>query len=193
MLLPRPEIRMATRLGSRIVGSAPVPGRAPAAAAAVHRAAARSLFDPADLEPVLVPERRSYGLALVRFDDQHHSNSAVEGPRHFLGLDLPSGLELGEDRRKQPRVRIDVSMAAIRQNPRNVFKKPATGDVRQAPDQPALDQREKQSDVNPRWFEQHFAKGSPTRTGQALGKVPAVLLDDPSDKRKAVAVHARAF
>src|SRR5205085_3562260 len=48
MLLPRPEIRIATRFGSRIVGHGPVVVRVPAACAPADSAASVPFLDAAD-------------------------------------------------------------------------------------------------------------------------------------------------
>src|SRR5438477_5613399 len=78
MLLPRPEIRMATRLGSRIVGC----GRA----FTCDRAPARALLDPPDLEHRLAGafEQRCDLRRLFGRNDHNHADAAVESPRHFF-------------------------------------------------------------------------------------------------------------
>src|SRR5437773_4224330 len=87
MLLPRPEIRMATRLGSRIVRR----GRA----FTCDRAPAHALLDPPDLEHGLAGAfeqrcdlRRQFGR-----NDHRHADAAVESPHHFFGGDLSTGLK----------------------------------------------------------------------------------------------------
>src|SRR5215207_905044 len=74
MLLPRPEIRTATRLGSRMMDRGPVLVRAPAARPAAHRAAALSALDRADsmhrLARLLQLPSDGFGIRL-RHDDRH--------------------------------------------------------------------------------------------------------------------------
>src|SRR5690348_16394268 len=125
MLLPRPEIRIATRLGSRIVSRGPVLRRVPRAGLAVDGAAALTRFDAPDLHG-RGGARRARNF---RRDDHGHADAAVERPRHLLGRDVPAALEEREDRRQLPALGIDYGVTTFRQNPRNILEKPAARDV----------------------------------------------------------------
>src|SRR5688500_13397989 len=113
MLLPRPEIRIATRRGSPafrsgMMSDGPVLARAPAAGRAADRAAAPAAFDMADqgdgfagsLEGL--DDRLGFGLG----DDRRHADAAVEGPRHFRRGELSAAGKKREDRRQLPAFRI---------------------------------------------------------------------------------------
>src|SRR4051812_21553035 len=95
MFDPRPEIRMATRLRSRMVGGGPILGRAPCASAPADGAAARALFDAPDLEDGFAGafECCADRVGFASGDDHGHADAAVEGPRHFLGRDAPAALQ----------------------------------------------------------------------------------------------------
>src|SRR5689334_19599433 len=100
MLLPRPEIRTATRFGSRIVRRGPVLGRVPAARPAAHGAAALPFFDAADFEHLLARafEQGAHCGHFAFRDDRDHADAAVEGPRHFPGGNPAALLKEAEDR-----------------------------------------------------------------------------------------------
>src|SRR6185437_15109390 len=104
MLLPRPEIRIATRFGSRIVSRGPVLRGIPRAGLAVDGAAARALFNATDLEDRLLEaeNRVSDGLHLAFVGDHRHSDAAVERARHLLRSDSAALLQEREDRRQLP-------------------------------------------------------------------------------------------
>src|SRR5260221_7046320 len=109
MLLPRPETRMATRFGSRIVGDGPVLGRVPGTRLAAHGAAAMPLLDAANLGCAV--ERGGNSLRKAGFDDHRHADPAVKRSRHFLGSDPPASLQQGKDRRQFPTTDIYHRMA----------------------------------------------------------------------------------
>src|SRR4051794_19438624 len=122
MLLPRPEIRTATRFGSRIVGRGPP--------LAGDRAAAPAFVDSPDFDRKFtsffqraVDVARTFGR-----HDVDHANSAIERARHFLRSDPASRLQHGEDRWELPRANIYGRVAIIGQNPRNILEKSATSD-----------------------------------------------------------------
>src|SRR5579884_2803941 len=194
MLLPRPEMRMATRFGSRIVGHGPVLRGVPGARVSVDGAAAGALFDAADLEHRLAGalKRRGECLCLFGSDDRGHAYAAVEDPRHFFRSDVSALLEQREDRRQLAPAGIYVGMAAIRQNPRNILEKSAAGDMGEALDRTFLHQGKERPHVDARGFEQDFAQRASALTGQPLAGIPTLLLDDLPDEREAVAVNARA-
>src|SRR5688500_6518197 len=124
MLLPRPEMRIPTRLGSRIVGGGPSPGRAPAASIAADRAAAFPRLDPADAVDrlsglaQLVRER----VGVTRGGDDRHADAAIERPRHFGSSDLSALLKERKNRRQRPVTNIYDSVANIWQNTRNILE-----------------------------------------------------------------------
>src|SRR6185295_18252302 len=99
MLLPRPEIRIATRFGSRIVGRGPVLARAPCSCRSVDGAAPLAFLDAADLERGLAGAlERVVDLGrILRRDQDSHSDTAVEGPRHFFRSDPPARLQRCEN------------------------------------------------------------------------------------------------
>src|SRR6478672_13212130 len=101
MLLPRPEIRIATRLTSRIVGRGPVLRSVPRAGLAVNRASARALLDAADLQHrfACTFELGGHGGGKLRSDDQHHADAAIERARHLVGSNRAALLEQSEYRR----------------------------------------------------------------------------------------------
>src|SRR5436305_12140267 len=98
MLLPRPEIRMATRLGSCIVCRGPILCGIPASCRPCDGAAALTGFDPADLEHgfACAFEDGRHFICLLRRDDDGHTDPAIEGPRHFLCSDTPTLLQQRE-------------------------------------------------------------------------------------------------
>src|SRR6185369_8621114 len=104
MLLPRPEIRTATRFESRMVGGGPAFAR--------DRAAALPGFDAADAKDGFSsPVERSCDPIGLRFaHDQSHSDPAVERARHFLRHYSPARLEFGEDGGKLPQIHVDDRM-----------------------------------------------------------------------------------
>src|SRR5438270_12812022 len=103
MLLPRPEIRTATRLGSCIVGGGPVLRRIPGPGVAANGAAAWAAFDPADLKHVFFSgalQLTRDGAGRIRRDDHGHTDAAVERARHLFGRDPAAQLEELENCRK---------------------------------------------------------------------------------------------
>src|SRR5206468_11380592 len=101
MLLPRPEIRMATRFGSRIVRRGPILRGVPCSGSAGHRAAARTFFDPPYLKHLFVDfaETARNAVRLLSSDDHGHADAAIERPRHLLRSDPACLLEECEDGR----------------------------------------------------------------------------------------------
>src|SRR5829696_6377420 len=180
MLLPRPEIRIATDFGSRIVGDGPVSRRIPAACASLDRAATFAGLDPADAEHDLscTFERNRDLVGLLLGNHDGHADSAIEGSRHLLRLEVTAFLEKRENQWESPAVRIYDRVAAFRQNTRYVLEKSAARDVGQAFDPPFLHERKKGAHVNPRRGEKHFAQGSPIFRREMLGEFPLLLLDD---------------
>src|SRR5690242_6631583 len=106
MLLPRPEIRIATRFGSRIVRCGPILGRVPGAGPACHGAAATSFFDPADPEGSFAGtlDGAHNVVRSVRSDDHDHADAAVESARHFLGCDVSTFLKKCKNRWEFPAI-----------------------------------------------------------------------------------------
>src|SRR3954451_17603124 len=111
MLLPLPEIKIATRRESRMVGRGPVPVGVPRPGTAADGAATRSGFDPANLECAV--ERARYSFRNAGLDDHRHADAAIEGSCHFLGRDPSTLLQQLEDRRLLPPVDIDHGMATF--------------------------------------------------------------------------------
>ena len=176
MLLPRPEIRIPTRLGSCIVCRGPILVRAPGAGLAVNGAAARTIFDPTDLKRGLA---RAFELArdlsrALRRDHNRHSDAAIERPRHFFHGDPATLLKEREDRWQLPTCRIDHCMAIIGQNPRNILEKSAASDVRKTLDLPLLHERQQRGDVDARRFKQCFAEGYTAFAGQDSRRDPSL-------------------
>src|SRR5215217_2160458 len=118
ILLPRPEIRIATDFGSRIVGDGPVSRRNPAACASLDGAATFAGFDPADAEHALscTFERNRDFVGLLLGNHDGHADSAIEGPRHLLRREVTAFLDKREDQRESPAVRIYDHVTAFRQN-----------------------------------------------------------------------------
>src|SRR6185312_3501485 len=144
MLLPRPEMKMATRFGSRIVGRVPVLRGVPRASLSMNGAATLTLFDAADLQHRLACalKHRLDCICLLGSDDHGHAYAAVEGSRHFLRSNVPALLKQRKDRRQFASAGIYVGVAPIRQNPGNILEKPAAGDMGEALDSSLLRQRE---------------------------------------------------
>src|SRR3954452_25387145 len=131
MLLPRPEIRIPTRLGSRIVGRGPVLRRIPSACLAADGAAARPLLDfadPCDLFAFAV-ERLLDRFALASADDNHHADPAIEGAGYFSRSNVAALLKKTKNVGRVPSSCIYNGMATFRQNPRNILEKPAARNV----------------------------------------------------------------
>src|SRR5687768_10200253 len=132
MFEPRPEISTATLLRSAMMGGGPVFAGAPSAVRAADGAAGLARLDAADTvrgfacRTELFDHLRGIGVA----DDGNHADAAVEGPRQLRRFDRAAGLEESEQRRKRPIVSIYDSVAALRQNPRNILEKTATRDMR---------------------------------------------------------------
>jgi hypothetical protein len=82
----------------------------------VDRAAARSRFDPADLEHRLFRtfEHGAHWCGLLRSEDDGHADAAVEGARHFFRRNPAAFLKQRENARQLPSVTIYDGMAAIR-------------------------------------------------------------------------------
>src|SRR5690242_17190396 len=104
MLLPRPEIRIATRLGSRIVRRGPIRGRIPASCRPADGTPSRALLDPTDLEHGLAGtfERRADLCGGVAMHDHSHAHPAVERARHFFSSYPTAALQLAENLRQLP-------------------------------------------------------------------------------------------
>src|SRR5947209_4075528 len=103
MFEPRPEIRIATRLRSRMVAGGPILGRVPGPRLAAHGAAPPAFFDPTDFEHFLFgTEGDDDTVCKLRIDDHRHTNTAIERPGHFLRIDPPAVLKPGEDDRQLP-------------------------------------------------------------------------------------------
>src|SRR3954453_6835930 len=111
MLLPLPEIKMATRRESRMVGRGPVPVGVPRPGTAADGAATRSGFEAADLE--CAAKRARYIFRTFRIDDYDHADAAIEGARHFLGRDPAALLQQLEDRGLLPPADTDDAMATF--------------------------------------------------------------------------------
>src|SRR5437763_654333 len=109
MLLPLPEIKIAIRRESRMVGRGPVPVGVPPAGTAADGAATRAGFDAANLE--CAAERARYIFRNTGFDDYRHANPAIERSRHFLWRDPAALLQQLEDRGLPPPAEIDRGMA----------------------------------------------------------------------------------
>src|SRR6476620_5711272 len=131
MLLPRPEIRIATRFGSRIVSCRQVLQRVPWSGPPVHGAAAFATFDAADLEDGFTSAFEQVRNLVDVFgrNNHRHSDAAVEGSNHLLGDDASSLLEENKNRGQFPSPGIDDGMAISRQNPWNILEKSTAGDV----------------------------------------------------------------
>src|SRR5690348_3042417 len=99
MLLPRPEMRIATRFGSRIVRRGPVLGRVPGPRLTGNGAAAGAFLDAADFECSLAAalEQARHLSRKLRSNHDGHADSAVKRPRHFLGGDVAAFLQERED------------------------------------------------------------------------------------------------
>src|SRR4051794_11721942 len=121
MLLPLPEIRIATRHESRIVRRGPMPVGVPHTGTAADGAATPSLLDEANLE--CAAERGRYIFRNARVDAHRHANAAIEGARHFFRRDAAALLQQLEDRGLLPPADIDHGMAIFGQNPRNILEK----------------------------------------------------------------------
>src|SRR5438552_2537686 len=113
MLLPRPEIRMATRLGSRIMCRGPFSGRVPRSGTPPNGAAPLPRLDTPDFEDGLARtfECIGDGRNLTGADDHRHSNAAVEGARHLFRRDSAALLEEREYARQLPPAGIYHSVA----------------------------------------------------------------------------------
>src|SRR3954464_12820484 len=116
MLLPRPEIRIPTRFGSRIVDRGPVLRGAPRAGLTAHGAAALARFDAADFEYRLARafERGRHFGGKLRSNDDGHSDAAVKSARHLLRSDASGFLQERKDRRQLPPFRIYDGVTAVR-------------------------------------------------------------------------------
>ena len=194
MLLPRPEMRIATRRGSRIVSDGPVLGSVPSADLPVHRAAPPALFDAADLKHGFSGafEFGSDHGGMLGSRDHGHADAAIEGPRELAGGDGPALLKKGEDGRQRPARGIDDGVATIGKNPRDILEKSAAGDVRKTADAPLLNKREQGADVNARRLEQSLRKRRSAVPRQPFMQVPAAIGDDSPNQGETIAVHAGA-
>jgi hypothetical protein len=136
MFEPRPEIRIAIGLRSGIVRCAP------AAVSTAHRAPALSGLDPADAVHGFARALKSHAHAIriIDADDSRHADAAIEGPSHLLRRDVATLLKQLKNGQSRPVHRYD-SVAGLGQNPRNILKKPATGDMRETLDLSLLDER----------------------------------------------------
>src|SRR6185369_4066073 len=188
MFEPRPDISIATRLRSRIVGCGPVLIRGPRACLAGDRAAVFACFDAANFERV---EHAGNRTGLAGRDDHRHADATVEGPRHLLGRKASPLLQQSEDGRQVPEIRSYLGMGAVRQNSRNILEKSAPGNVCESLDLSLLDKREEGPDIDFGGLQQRLSE----RFGEAwetLSEVPSILLDDLSNQREAVAVNPGA-
>src|SRR5687767_11022204 len=115
MLVPRPEIRMATRVGSRMVAGGPLVIRTPAAGGAAHRAATLAVFDCADAVNRLAAPRQGLGgsIGFGLGDDGHHPDAAVESACHLGCGEGSTLLKASEDRRQGPGCHIYYSVVSI--------------------------------------------------------------------------------
>src|SRR5438309_5300561 len=103
MFEPRPEIRIATRLRSRMVAGGPILGRVPGPRLAAHGAAPPAFFDPTDFEHFLFGTNGGdHAVGTLRVHDDSHPDTAIERPSHFLRIDPPAVLKPGEDDRQLP-------------------------------------------------------------------------------------------
>src|SRR3546814_9764972 len=89
---------------------APCPHRAPRLGAAGHRATLRAIGDMPDAEHRLARsfQRRGHLCDIALGDHDRHADPAIEGARHFLGLDIPLRLQEGHQPRLLPRISIDM-------------------------------------------------------------------------------------
>src|SRR5688572_30350916 len=96
MLLPRPEIRTATRrLSAMVVGRGPGVARAPGFSFALDGAAALAWFDLADPMDgfASLGERIRHGVHVGGGHDGDHADAAIERARQLAGFDRAAGLE----------------------------------------------------------------------------------------------------
>ena len=99
MFEPRPEIRIATRARSAMVGGGPGFARAPGVGGAADGAAHRALPRFGRCVKTVSPAASSAGVTLRRHrrrDDRDHADAAVEGAGQFARLDRAAGLQEGE-------------------------------------------------------------------------------------------------
>src|SRR5579859_5645005 len=116
MLLPRPEMRIATRLGLRIVGDGPILSGVPNASLAFHSAAAGAFLNPANRKYGFTRtlEIRDNAGDFIGRDNHCHSNPAVERAGHFLRRNSPTFLEQDENAWQRPAANINDGMAMFR-------------------------------------------------------------------------------
>src|SRR5437764_15464495 len=102
MLLPRPEIKIATRRTSRIVRRGPVLGRVPRRGLAADGAAAPTVSDAADFEQGFPRsfEPRANLFHLFGIDNHRHADPAIECPPHFFRCDVATPMNQRDNRRQ---------------------------------------------------------------------------------------------
>src|SRR5688500_12314916 len=115
MLVPRPDISTPTLIRSAMMGRRPGGATAPAAGRAAPRAASPAGLDPADFEDAFSSafKRLRHVFDILPGDDQGHADPAIEGPRHFLRLDIALRLEEGHQPRLRPAIGVDRSVEAL--------------------------------------------------------------------------------
>src|SRR4249919_1073079 len=194
MFEPRPEISTATRDRSAMVAGRPVFGCAPGAGAALYRAALVARLDPADPMDSLPRNLQPFGYLgfILRRDNRHHPNAAVESPRKLSRFDRAAGLEEGEQARQGPFVRIDHGMGAFRQHARDILQQSAAGDMGKRANPSLAHQRQQAFHIDSGWLEQRLSK-QPLLVEQGWTvELPAVDLDQPANQRKAIGMDPRA-
>src|SRR5215213_7186645 len=120
MLVPRPETSTPTRTRSAMVGRAPRFPGTPAARRAGDGAALRTLLHDADMEDSFSCILKGLGDAahIPLRHDHSHSDAAIEGPGHLLGLDIALRLEEGHQPRLRPGAGIDMGVKAFGEDSR---------------------------------------------------------------------------
>eukprot|EP01092_Planopodium_desertum_P014841 TRINITY_DN7609_c0_g4_i2.p2 TRINITY_DN7609_c0_g4~~TRINITY_DN7609_c0_g4_i2.p2 ORF type:complete len:374 (-),score=160.05 TRINITY_DN7609_c0_g4_i2:543-1664(-) len=135
-------------------------------------------------------DRSGHGLQLVRGDDQHEADAAVEGAPHLAVSHRAFLLQPLEHRRQGPRRGLDVQAEAFGHHADDVLGEAATSDVGHAVDGIAmrLQQRQDRLDVQAGGGHQRIDQLDPAFQFQ-LGRAAGAVVD-AADQRIAVGVRA---
>ena len=148
MLLPRPLMRIAVRRRVMRRASRPAGRCGPRAGRRRSRPIGKAVS----------PSAASSEVAARRVaHHQRHADAAVEHPKHLLRRDPALPGEPPEHRRHRP-VGPQRRPEPVRQDPRQVARQSAAGDVRRRLEQTGAMQRQQRADIDPRRRQQRLAQ-----------------------------------
>jgi hypothetical protein len=159
----------------------------------LHLDALRSgdLADDERIRLAVGPDALESSVDLVLGDDDDHADTAVERPRHLLGLDATNLLEPLEHTRELPGGGIELASGALGKDTRDVLGEASSRDVGHALEEGSPDRRKELLDVDSGRGKEVLSEGLGGRPGARGGVGELRASDNLADKGEAVRVKTR--